>query len=203
MAAILQKARDLFFAKPSFVFPNVVATSYSSIPVDIPDDFLAPLPDPTIIKTERIDFEKTPLPEYKSCYAVVLDNVLTKEECNQLIHLTERSAGAHRDDDEVPDNGWRPAMVNAGVGQEYLKPDYRNSDRIIWDNHDIAQRLWKRVLQGKGIKEYLAVLEGREYDPVLGDWPRKEGERWVITRQGINERLRFLKYGPGQFFRRK
>ena len=202
MANILQKARDLFSTKPSSIGTGVMRTSYSSIPVDIPDDFLALLADPSVIKTEKIDFEKTPLPEYKNCYAVVLDNVLSQQECDQLLHLTEQSAGAHRDNDEVSNNGWRPAMVNAGVGHEFLALDYRNSDRIIWDNHELTQRIWKRVLQGRNIKDYLSVLEGKEYCPVLGDWAAERGERWVITKQGVNERMRFLKYGPGQFFRR-
>ena len=117
--------------------------------------------------------------------------------------MTEQSAGAHRDDQgaEVTNNGWRPAMVNAGPGHEFLALDYRNSDRIIWDNEVLVKRIWQRVLQGKGIREFLGVLEGEAYAPVFGDWPVERGERWVVTRQGVNERMRFLKYGAGQYFR--
>lgn len=201
MSSILKKARDLVTKSPSSFAPNVVKTSYTSIPVDIPEDFLAPLSDASAIKTEKIDFAKTPLPEYQECYAAVLDNVLSHDECRELLHMTEQSAGGHRDDEEVPNNGWRVAMVNAGAGQEFLAPDYRNSDRIIWDNKVIVKRLWTRVMQGEGIKEALSVLEGREYNPVLGDLAVRRGEKWVVTEQGINERMRFLKYGPGQFFK--
>lgn len=180
----------------------VVATSYESHPVGIPDDFLAPLPDPSFIKVEKIDFEETPLPEYKDFYAVIIDDLLSKEECDSLIRLTEMSAGAHQEGVEVPNNGWKPAMVNAGVGYEFLALDYRNSDRIIWDQKVIAERLWARVQQAQGMKEYFAVLEGEKYNAVRAPFnERVDGQRWEIMPQGINERLRFLKYGAGQFFK--
>ena len=202
MATILQKkkAQDLVSVQGST--HGLYKTSYTSVPVPIPDSFLAPLPDPSVIKVEKIDFAKTVLPGYKNLYAVVLDNVLSKEECEQLIHMAEQSAGAHQDDEEeVENNGWRPAMVNAGPGREFVALDYRNSDRIIWDNKVVVKRLWDRVLQGKGMREYLSALDGEEYLPVVGDGASRRGERWVVTKQGINERMRFLKYGAGQYFR--
>jgi hypothetical protein len=55
-------------------------------------------------------------------------------------------------------------------------------------------------MQAEGMKEYFSILEGEGYWSVCGD-SMYEGERWKITKQGLNERLRFLKYGPGQFFR--
>jgi hypothetical protein len=181
---------------------TLVKTSYTSLPVAIPDDFLAPLPDPSVITTQKIDFQNTTLPEYKGLYAVVLDNILSKEECDGLIRMCEMSAGGHQEGTEVPKNGWKPALVNAGDGYEYMVTDYRNSDRIIWDEKVVANRLWERVLQGEGIKDYLSVLDGEAYFPVLGyTRPRSDGQRWVVTKQGVNERLRFLKYGAGQYFR--
>jgi len=180
--------------------PQVVRTEYTNIPVSIPKTFLAPLPDASTIKVSKIVFEKTPLPEYKPHYAVVLDNVLSKEECDQLLRMSEISVGAHRDGDEPENSGWKPAMVNAGRNHEVLVLDYRNSDRIIWDEHVIAQRLWDRVMQAEGMKEYFSVLEGEAYWSVCGD-SMYEGQRWKVTKQGLNERLRFLKYGPGQYFR--
>ena len=182
---------------------QVVPTSYTSLPVDIPDSFLAPLKDPSAIKTKVIDFAKTPLPEYKDLYAVVLDNVLSRDECNQLLKMAEMSAGAHTEGNEVENNGWVPAMVNAGIGREFMATDYRNSDRIIWDNKVLVKRLWERVLQGEGIKEYISKLEGEKYRHVMGESMLRQGIKSHVTEQGINERMRFLKYGPGQFFRGK
>jgi hypothetical protein len=165
--------------------PVVVPTSYTSLPVAIPDDFLAPLTDPSVITTAKIDFTKI-LPEYEKYYAVVLDNVLSQQECDELIHMAEMSAGAHQDGVDVPGNGWVPAMINAGIGQEFMAQEYRNSDRIIWNDKVVAKRLWGRILQGQGIREDLMVLKGKTS---------------VVTEQGLNERLRFLKYGAGQFFK--
>lgn len=198
---MLQKKRELVSQTPSLKDPQIVKTSYTSVPVNIPKDFLAPLRDPSVIKTEKIDFEKTTLPEYRKLYAVVLDNVLSQEECKQLIHMAEKSAGGHSDDHEVPNSGWRPAMVNAGPGKEFLALDYRNSDRIIWDEKVLAKRLWDRVLQSQAVKEYLSVLDEDLCPTVLGKSATGREERWVATKQGVNERLRFLKYGAGQYFR--
>lgn len=182
---------------------------YTSVPVSIPDDFLAPIEDPSTINVQKIDFANSILPEYAPCYAVILDNVLSPAECAQLLHMAEASAGGHQDGDapEVENNGWKIAMVNVGGGYEVVVPDYRNSDRIIWDEGTVMNRLWKRILQGEGMKEYLLKLHGEKYDSVLGragKWKNHESTHdWVPTTQGINERMRFLKYGAGQFFRRK
>ncbi|TEY48021.1 hypothetical protein BOTCAL_0299g00160 [Botryotinia calthae] len=196
---------------------KVVKTNYTSLPVDLPEDFLQPLENPEErITVERIEFEKTVLGEYRGAYAVVLDGVLTREECGELIKLAEMSQGGHgnlvggeggenenENENELkgPENsGWTPAMVNAGVGYEFLSTEYRNSDRIIWDEKEVVSRLWKRVLQGKGIKEDIGVLEGKKWEG-LASLGLRSGERWVGTEQGINERMRFLRYGAGQYFR--
>lgn len=191
-------------SRPKSHFPKVVATSYTSHPVDIPDSFLAPLSDPSVIEVSQIDFLNSLLRGYAGRHAFVLDNVFSDEECKQLIYMAEQSAGAHRGgDDEPENNGWTTAMVNAGPGHEFHAPDYRNSDRIIWDNKDMTQRIWRRVLQGEGMKEHLLRLNGEKYETVIGKYSFGKGQRWVATDYGINERMRFLKYGAGQFFRRK
>ncbi|KAE8454398.1 hypothetical protein EG329_000020 [Mollisiaceae sp. DMI_Dod_QoI] len=206
MSTILQQARQRFSrdqqkgkARPS-QFPQVVQTSYTSLDVDYPKDFLAPLPDPSKITVERIDFKNSPLNEYRNLYAVVLDNVLTREECDQLLTYAEMSKGAHTGEENEPaDNGWAPAMVNAGRNAEVLVTHYRNSDRIIWDEQAITKRLWQRVLQGEGMKEYFSCLYGEKYAPAIGTF--RNGEKWKPTKYGLNERMRFLRYGPGQFFK--
>ncbi|APA11206.1 hypothetical protein SS1G_11417 [Sclerotinia sclerotiorum 1980 UF-70] len=205
---------------------DVVKTSYTSLPVPIPEDFLKPLKNPEeSIKVQRIEFENTVLKEYRGAYAVVLDGVLNEEECAMLIRFAEMSKGAHGNvvegikvengvkdvDSEEADvgdeelqgpgnNGWTPALVNAGVGYEFLSTEYRNLDRIIWDQNDVVERIWRRVLQGKGIEEDIGVLEGKKWEK-LASLGIRSGERWVGTNQGINERMRFLRYGRGQYFR--
>ncbi|KAF9880806.1 hypothetical protein CkaCkLH20_01848 [Colletotrichum karsti] len=161
-----------------------VRTSYASNDVPIPADFLSgPPPDPVTLT--RIDWSGTPLPENGDRYAVVLDNVLTPAECAQLIALAEASA-------TTADAPWQPAMVNIGGGFEILEPAYRSSDRIIWDQQAVVDRLWARCALAPGLREDLATFH--RLAPARGG---KVG--WKFDR--FNKRMRFLKYGPGQFFR--
>jgi hypothetical protein len=203
MATILQKARNKAKKENSIMNPQVVRTCYTSKLVPIPNSFLTPLTDPSTIEVNQIHFAKTSLPEYKGLYAVVLDNVLSHAECDQLTHMAEQSAGGHDASAPMENNGWKPAMVNAGRDHEFLALDYRNSDRIIWDNEEIVQRLWTRLMQAEGMKEYLNVMKGEKYVHVVGDGIVTRDERWVVSPKGPNERMRFLKYGAGQFFRRE
>ena len=115
--------------------------------------------------------------------------------------MAEQSAGGHCGEESAPNNGWRPAMVSAGYNREFFDAEYRNSDRIIWDNQEVITRIWKRILQGEGMKEYFPVLKGKEYEEVVG-WRASLQDRYVISEKGPNERMRFLKYGAGQYFRR-
>lgn len=209
---------------------------YFSNEVTIPRDFLSPVPTandalPVTIKT--LDWKNTCIPEYEGRYAVVLDNVLSRDECDELIRLAESSVDAVRVTsmnnksnkgmnpigtssepktaglgEQVPADPWRPAMINAGPGIEFLDTTYRNSDRIIWDSQEVVDRLWARCLQGEAgqaLREQLAVLEGETSQRVAGaprrgqDWAVQE-QRWEMRQ--LNRRMRFLRYGPGQFFNR-
>lgn len=169
--------------------------TYGSNAVDIPDTFLTTLlPDTQPITVTPIDFANSVLPEYAPCYAVILDNVLSPSECSKLITLAEASVpnaqyGAESDP-------WQPALVNVGSGREVLHPKYRNSDRIIWDQQTIVDRLWQRIVAAEGIADKLAVVEN-DFQ-ILGP-SRKDTQRWEFLR--VNERMRFLRYGAGQFFR--
>lgn len=71
--------------------------------------------------------------------------------------------------------GYEPAPVSL-VGGAVLRPDIRNNARVVVDSTDTAQELWRRVAA-----DMPAPLAGRR--PI-----------------GLNERLRFYRYGPGQRF---
>jgi len=71
--------------------------------------------------------------------------------------------------------GYVPALVNVGTG-EVLMSDFRNNDRCIIDDIPMANLLFERI------KSYLPEI-----------W---KGYKIV----GLNERLRFLRYDPGQKF---
>lgn len=191
--------------------PTIVRTSYVSAPVSIDDGFLiGPPKHPTQpMTTQKIDFAKTTLPEYENCYAVVMDGVLSPWECEQLIVYAQKSVpkpdGKGNDDEgheHQASSAWQPAMVNAGPGFEVLDTSYRNSDRIVWDHGNVVARLWDRVCMDENVKEALKEKEVKMNKVRMVD--RKTHTQsivWKVTK--LNERMRFLKYGKGQFFRRK
>ncbi|KAL1412916.1 hypothetical protein Q8F55_000665 [Vanrija albida] len=160
------------------------ATSYTSRAVSLPDDFLvADPPDATPITYAPIEWASTALPENGGHYAAVLDGVLSRSECAQLLAFAEESVTGLAGGDA---SAWRPALVNAGPGLEVLMTDYRNSDRIVWDNQEVMDRLWRRMVTIPEVRDKLARA-------TTGDTP------YVFDR--VNERGRYLRYGPGQFFK--
>lgn len=74
--------------------------------------------------------------------------------------------------------------------------DSRDCGRIIWDDKDVVERIWSRV---KGSVPEIEHLKGKAR--VTGNAAVMRGETWKMTR--LNERMRFLKYSEGQYFRRK
>jgi hypothetical protein len=134
-----------------------------------------------------IDFAATdpPLPEYKRYLAAVIDNALTESECNELLRFAEASS---------PDGTWERALINIGNGRQALATDTRNCGRIMFDSQEIAEKLLARLrpfLQELNIER----LENRPL--VTGLAGRKR--TYQVTR--LNERLRFLKYVGGEYFR--
>jgi len=114
----------------------------------------------------RLNIEKhnVVLPNVKDSgkLAFILLNVFIPKECSEWIKLTE-------------ERGYAPALVNVGT-HEVLMTDFRNNDRCIIDDIDMANTLFERI------KSYLP-------------------EKWEnYNLVGLNERLRFLRYDPGQKF---
>ena len=101
--------------------------------------------------------------------AFVLDNVLTEAECSELIKVTE-------------EQGYEPALLNVGFGEQQLRTDMRKSERVLIFSVEKANMIWERI------KDYIPDV-----------WKDKYG----LLRQvvGLNERLSCLKYGPGDYFR--
>ncbi|KAK3685893.1 oxidoreductase domain-containing protein [Podospora appendiculata] len=181
-----------------------IQTTYKSNPIPLPPSFLTTDPpdlhQPTTYT--QIDFSRTAVPEYAGLYAAVLDNVLSPSECQTLLSLAEASvplpnaaAGG------ASESAWAPAMVNVGMGFEVLTPSYRNSDRIIWDQQEVVDRIWARCLRAPGLGKRLAVVEGEPAITGPENWGRRggRGTRWEFRR--VNQRMRFLRYGKGQYFR--
>ncbi|KAM9969395.1 hypothetical protein ACTFIR_001230 [Dictyostelium discoideum] len=97
-------------------------------------------------------------------YAITIENVFTKEECEELIRLSE-------------EKGYEPALVNTGNGQQELMTDVRNNDRCIIDTEELSNKIYERI------KEFI---------------PQDFRGHKVVS---LNERLRFLRYYPGQEFK--
>lgn len=160
-------------------------TSHAEFPSILPEDFLtSPSPNLTV---SRIDFTQTSLPENEGRYAVLLDNVLSPQECETLIRAAEATS---------PEKGWERAMVNIGGGRQMLIEDNRNCGRIIWDSPEMVDRIWKRI---EHVPEVQEIKRLENVPGIFGNGPAKWREVWRFTRP--NERMRFLKYVGGEYFR--
>lgn len=133
-----------------------------------------------------INWHETSIPEYKGYYSAILDDAFTPTECKILLKLAELTTKGK----------WEQAMVNVGYGEQALMTETRDCGRILWDDRDMAERIWNRV------KDHVPeILYLRGVPHITGQGPAKRKEIWRAT--GVNERMRFLKYGPGQYFRGK
>ena len=163
-------------------------------------------PSPSTCTPALIDFSKTSLPEYKDCFAMLIQDLLTATECTELLHLAQQTT--------TPEpNHWAPAEVNIGGGRQMMILDARNCGRIIWDDATIAERLLDRIKPH--LPARIVNLEGRDGAMVSGRQrvrrrmelegtataadAAEKGETWAMTR--LNERLRFLKYTRGMYFK--
>ena len=160
-----------------------------AIPPGVPDFEAMPhdfLRHPAKVSKRKIVWEKSPVPENEGLYAVVLDNVFTEEECETLIYQAELTTGGV----------WEQAMVNVGSGMQQLRTDTRDCGRIIWDDRDIVGRIWDRI------KDHVPEIHSLNGVPrITGNGPSKRNETWNVSR--CNERMRFLKYGENQYFKRE
>ncbi|TFK22845.1 oxidoreductase [Coprinopsis marcescibilis] len=148
---------------------------------------LDPTQDSKEISAPVFDFSTTPVAiEYEGFYVKILDDVFTPEECAALIALAES------------DQEWKQAAVHYGLGahQQYVNLGYRNSERILRFDHDAAAKIYGRLLPY--IQELVQIKPGDEWEKVVGSPGRVKGT-WNLV--GINERLSFLRYGPGNYFR--
>lgn len=102
----------------------------------------------------------TPNPIFDGAFT--LPDILTAAECAAYIDLSEKI-------------GYEAATINTAAGVQH-RPDVRNNDRVIHDDPDLAETLWKLIA------------------PHL---PAAIADRTVL---GFNERFRFYRYDPGQRF---
>lgn len=154
--------------------------------VKIRPGFLPPQAPQNVTST-IIDFTATTpaIPQYKDSFAAVIDNFMTEAECKELLALAEQSTETGE---------WERAMINVGYGKQVLATDYRNCGRIIFDSPEIADRLLARL---KPFFERWDTITLQNKLGVTG----LAGRKHVFSLMRLNERLRFLKYVGGGYFR--
>ena len=98
-------------------------------------------------------------------FAIILDNVFTKKECDNLIKLSE----------EIPEN-YEIAKVSYD-DEQIIDTSYRNNKRWLYFNKKLAETFFEKI------KSYIPnEFEGNQVSC-------------------LNERLSFLKYSVGEYFK--
>lgn len=125
-------------------------------------------------------------------FAVVIHNLFTVQECRDLINITEER------------HGYDNALVHGPNGIEILRRDIRNSGRCIIDDEEMARDWFDRMVQAldEGGNSGNSVVKDRLFD---AHWLMRHGDQSKNKKKslqvvGLNERLRFLRYHPGQYF---
>jgi hypothetical protein len=140
---------------------------------------------PKKCRAEAMDFKAVKLPSYDGAFAVLIHDLFSAEECAALLAAAE----------EASDNKWAGAMVNIGFGRQQMMTDVRLCDRILWDEKALAEKLCARILPHLPAN----IITLHDSPQITGNGPAKRKETYQITR--LNERLRFLKYTPGMYFK--
>lgn len=123
------------------------------------------------------DFSQTPLArDYDGFYVKIIDDVLTPEECANLIALAES------------DHQWIQAAVNYGLrpDQQAVDLDYRNSKRIIRFDHEAAAMIYQRLLPY--IPELVQINPGDDWEGVVGTRGRVQ-ETWDLVGYVLSQHI--------------
>jgi len=108
-------------------------------------------------------------------FAVLLHNVLSPEECSEMI-------------DRAEENGFEDASIFDRKNNRI----HRNCTRFVMEDLSLADTWFERVVY---------ALKDTPFERRLMSAPWVSGNGKVQHAVGINERLRMLKYKQGQFFR--
>mmetsp|Transcript_28600 Transcript_28600/g.25258 ORF Transcript_28600/g.25258 Transcript_28600/m.25258 type:complete len:294 (+) Transcript_28600:233-1114(+) len=112
------------------------------------------------LKCQKIEL---PYAYSRGRWVVLIRDVLNKEECEELIKFSE-------------EQGYEDALVNIGYGRQQKMPNFRNCQRMMIDNFDMADCLWTRLT------------------PFIPTYFND------FKKIAFNERLRFLRYNKKEFF---
>jgi len=148
----------------------------------VPDSLLQRLqqPSPPSCRKEQVDFKTLGFSRNVEAFALLIHNLLTSEECDELRHAAETAA----------EGKWEQALIDMG-GHQVLMTSVRTCDRIMWDTPEVADALLARIRPH---------LPSNISTPKDSPNITRDEETWELTR--LNERLRFLRYQPGMYFRK-
>ncbi|KAK6530248.1 hypothetical protein TWF694_003612 [Orbilia ellipsospora] len=141
-----------------------------------------------------INFENSKLSKYDdlNAYACVIDDAFTPKECDELLRIAEASS----------EEGWPIAQVNIGGNMQVMDTSYRKSDRILYDDRALADKLLTRIrplLQDMELIDPVDAGKGKGPLGWKGTAAQRRGDKFRLTR--LNERLRYLRYPVSGFFR--
>jgi predicted 2-oxoglutarate/Fe(II)-dependent dioxygenase YbiX len=111
-----------------------------------------------------------------SKFAVMINNVLSPEECEEIIHLAEGS-------------GFHPAAIYDAA----TKTVHRNCTRHVIDDTALAENWFERILH---------ALNDTPHEQKVKECPwigNKQSDEHLHA-VSLNERLRVIKYAQGQFY---
>ena len=137
---------------------------------------------PEDVKIEKINLSRSESTQ-KFCY--VLHNVLSKEECQHLIGLSE-----HRGKYELAKENTNTKIPE--IFESKLSDNYYCS----FDDIHVAEQIWQRVLKGSAEKD-----RKLHYDLIHVPWVNERNENLqqhqYFQAVGLNEQMRILRCGPG------
>ncbi|KAL8831224.1 MAG: hypothetical protein Q9170_005395 [Blastenia crenularia] len=138
------------------------------------------------VTKQVINFKDTELPEYEGYYACILDNVLSANECSNLVRAAKAQTNGE----------WQQATINAGYSGQQIDAESRLCGRMIWDNEELAARIWARC-----IGHVPEILELKDRPGITGGGHLTKD--WLYRLVGLNPSMRFLRYFDGNYFRRE
>lgn len=168
--------RDLAMEKVDSLGPKLTAINP---PMHVP--ILSSDWNPSVISIEKIDVSQW---EGSNKFCVVLHDVLSTEECQHLIDLSER-----RGYDKAP-------HVRAHGERKFLNVDARNNDRCVYDDSQLTEQVWQRVLKATAQRDK-TIHNALTHVPWVNERHQKRNTGKTFSAVGLNERMRFLRSDPG------
>ncbi|KAG6812583.1 hypothetical protein H0H92_002052 [Tricholoma furcatifolium] len=136
-------------------------------------------------RAQSIDLSGTTvMKDYPTAFLKVIDNVFTSEECAALVARAEISTP------------WSTAMIQS-FGRVRVDTEVRNNDRILLFDHEVSKELFERLFPH--VEEFTDIVPGGKWENVARRRGSAALESWKLF--GLNERLSFLRYGPGHYFK--